>query len=194
MPTTSSFNYKAPSASDFENFDRTRDESDTNIPQNVMDAITSVSQANEVEVILRPMNPDALWHLKHGAAAKGMAIHGKSANKGPVRGLIPITSSLSKIDPKDPERVKKYQEENRHSLSESEKSLKDIEEKLLKAKQAILARNPEKEGNITQEELMHEARISMDSFDAIVQPVKLKTQSGQQITFFLNLLMKNGFA
>lgn len=190
--TQGQYTYQAPTTKDFIDLVKTPDEKKANIPQYLLDLLSEIAVANELEVILRPVNPDALWHMNNGAVAKGMPIHGKSAISGPTRGLIPCNASISKAGSGgDLDTIRKFQEENEHSFHQSKEDLKLLEGKLQFAASSILRERPDRsKDSLTGAEIMEKAGISKDSFDTIVEPVTLLTTSGKPIFIFEN----NGIA
>lgn len=59
--------------------------------------IGDVADARDVILVGRPVNRDCTRLLAEGAAAKGMAVKGKTSNWGPQRGLICLDQRFSKI-------------------------------------------------------------------------------------------------
>ena len=82
-----------------------------------------VADAENVVIMVRPVNAASTGLLARNAAAKGMNVKGKSANWGPQVGLIPFDQRYSKLwrTVKDPDRrrleIKKYNGETKESTT-----------------------------------------------------------------------------
>ena len=179
--TEKEYTYIAPKDTDFDLAAAisTPLESKTNIPTEVMDKISRFSNENNMPMILRPVNPLALLHLKNGAAGKSMFVHGKSAESGLAKGLIPVNASISKAGKSgDVLKIQTFQKENEHSLHLSNATIQTLQQQFMKAA-AQLA--PE---NRTTEAIMKEAGLSLDHFAPIITTVKLKDANGNQIYIF----------
>ncbi|MEZ5716218.1 MAG: anthrax toxin-like adenylyl cyclase domain-containing protein [Paracoccaceae bacterium] len=83
-----------------------------------------VADAEDVVIMVRPVNAASTGLLARNAAAKGMNVKGKSANWGPQVGLIPYDQRYSKLwrTVKDPDRrrleIEKYNKDTKKSTTE----------------------------------------------------------------------------
>ncbi len=164
------------------NSTRTREEINTNISEENLALLKEFSRANEVDIILRPVNPTAFPLMKKGAVGKNMFVHGKSADKGLVDGLIPLKSSISKAGKnKDINKIQTFQRENNHSVEHSNQEFKKIENMLAKSAQKFQQSG---ETNITSELLLHDAGIAAEAFDQLISTVNLVDKNKNQIYIF----------
>ncbi|MGI4752882.1 MAG: ankyrin repeat domain-containing protein, partial [Janthinobacterium lividum] len=139
-------------------------EKQTNISKNILSKLRSIAIANKLAIILRPVNPAAFALIKRNAVGKNMFVHGKSAEEGLAKGLIPLRSSISKAgNTNDIQNIQKYNSENEHSINNSCKVFEDI-----KSKHKL------------------EERISEDKFEELVFSVKLLDKENRQIFIFEN--------
>ncbi|KZN31677.1 hypothetical protein N475_04280 [Pseudoalteromonas luteoviolacea DSM 6061] len=80
-----------------------------------IEQIKGVATQERCFLMFRPVNLVSANLIKEGVGTKGLDIHGKSSDLGPISGFIPVKGIYSKIR-SDPEKVKKHDAQNRHSL------------------------------------------------------------------------------
>ncbi|WP_087943405.1 anthrax toxin-like adenylyl cyclase domain-containing protein [Candidatus Regiella insecticola] len=78
---------------------------------------TELAKKEDVYFIFRPVNSLSTSLIYNGMATKGLDVHGKSSDWGPMAGYIPFDQNLSKIFG-DQYAVNKGNEENRQALEE----------------------------------------------------------------------------
>ncbi|WP_185843537.1 anthrax toxin-like adenylyl cyclase domain-containing protein [Pseudoalteromonas luteoviolacea] len=80
-----------------------------------IEQIKGVAAEERCFLMFRPVNLVSANLIAKGVGTKGLDIHGKSSDLGPISGFIPVKGIYSKIRT-DPEKVKKHDAQNRHSL------------------------------------------------------------------------------
>lgn len=124
------------------------------VPSHV-EQFKQVAKDNNTILMFRPVNPMSTGLLSEGTAAKGLNVHGKSSDWGPMAGYIALDQNLSKKHD-DLGAVKKGNEDNHHSLekdgeriSASQLSLSDGRVSYLKEKGLI--KSCDENGNLLQQ-------------------------------------------
>ena len=184
------FSYKALALDDVAGSQKSSFEQVSNIADPITDTLADLAVSNSLYIVLRPVNPAAFELMKNGSVGKSMYVHGKSAEKGPSMGLIPTKSSISKAgSSNNVANIAKFNQENQHSIEESEAALARIQESTQQAFQRLSSSNPGRE--ISSDLIAAEAKISLEDLRQIVLPVDLSDKSGNQIYIFEN---KQGLA
>lgn len=149
-----------------------------------------VASEKETYILFRPVNKLSTSLIQKGAATKGMEVHGKSSNWGPMAGYIPFDQDLSKKYGNEGA-VKKGNQDNEESIKEQHGS-----DQITKI---ILTLEPErieelKKENIMKEEtekqegnkLYHFFDVNNESYefrmDKQTRQVQYKTKNGQKTT------------
>ncbi|HDX9707064.1 TPA: hypothetical protein ROY17_004781 [Bacillus thuringiensis] len=158
-----------------------------------VDGFKKVAEKNDTYLLFRPVNPLSTSLIEEGAATKGMNVHGKSSDWGPMAGNIPYDADLSKKHG-DEINVKKGNEDNRHSVLENDGkdgkdkittkalTLSDQRIKVLEAANVISMGETQQEGgksyiviNVQKNSNVYEFRMDQDS-----RKVEYKTKTNQQ--------------
>ncbi|OUB18357.1 hypothetical protein BK708_21310 [Bacillus thuringiensis serovar yunnanensis] len=87
------------------------------VPEHV-EGFKKVAKDAHTYLLFRPVNKLSTELIKQGAATKGMNVHGKSSDWGPMAGYIPYDADLSKIHG-NPAKVEIGNNENKHSVEEN---------------------------------------------------------------------------
>ena len=178
------YTFQAPTNKEIQNTqNRSKNEIDTSITDQTLDILSDIAKSNNILIITRPVNSMAFVHMKAGAVGKNMFVHGKSASPGTiVQGLIPMQSSISKAgDQDDVNKIKKFSNENKHSIENSERLFKELESKL---ETAALALAKEDNKNPSREQILERATLSEAAFDPLVSKVALLDKNGNQLYIF----------
>lgn len=77
-----------------------------------------IAKNKQTYILFRPVNRLSTSLIEHGAATKGMNVHGKSSDWGPMAGYIPFDADLSKKHDSEKD-VKKGNDDNTHSIAEN---------------------------------------------------------------------------
>ncbi|MGU3443767.1 anthrax toxin-like adenylyl cyclase domain-containing protein, partial [Bacillus cereus] len=77
-----------------------------------------VAKEKQMYILFRPVNKLSTSLIEHGAATKGMNVHGKSSDWGPMAGYIPFDADLSKKSGNQND-VEKGNDDNKHSLADN---------------------------------------------------------------------------
>lgn len=101
----------------------------THMPDSFIEAMQKIALDNNIVIIFRPVNPDALSWMKAGCQGKSMFVHSKSAVRGILKGLVPVEAALSKANP---EHIAKFNIEACERLSESASVMKSIHDHIIK--------------------------------------------------------------
>jgi len=164
------------------NESRTNDERTTNISETNLSVLKEMSQANEMDIIMRPVNSTAFNLMQQGAVGKNMFVHGKSVDRGPANGLITTNASISKAGIGDNlDKIKLFQAQNDHSLEYANHEFERIEKQL---KDASLRLINSGKTDITQEDLLKEAKVGMEEFDPLISATNLVDINKNQIYIF----------
>ncbi len=178
------YTFQAPTNKEIQNTqNRSKNEIDTSITDQTLDILSDIAKSNNMLIITRPVNSMAFVHMKAGAVGKNMFVHGKSASPGTVvQGLIPMQSSISKAgDQDDVNKIKKFSNENKHSIENSERLFKELESKL---ESSALALAKEGSKNPSSEQILERATLSEAAFDPLVSKVALLDKNGNQLYIF----------
>ncbi|EOO24399.1 hypothetical protein IIU_06731, partial [Bacillus cereus VD133] len=84
------------------------------VPEHV-EAFKEVAKDTHTYLLFRPVNKLSTELIKQGAATKGMNVHGKSSDWGPMAGFIPYDADLSKVHG-NPTKIEIGNSENKHSV------------------------------------------------------------------------------
>ncbi|WP_375327367.1 anthrax toxin-like adenylyl cyclase domain-containing protein [Candidatus Tisiphia endosymbiont of Nemotelus uliginosus] len=183
--SNSSFTYQALTIDEIKLMDSNRDEEErkTNIQKIKLQLLKNEASVNEMEIIIRPVNPGSFNHFQKGkVVGKNIFVHNKSADSGPVSGLIPVNVSLSKIGTtRDFDKIKEFQEYNNHSLENSNKEFKHLEQQFIKARQSIVNSGVT---NITEEDLWTKANIDISVLEPLISVVNIVDKNNNQIYIF----------
>jgi hypothetical protein len=87
--------------------------------------IQQVAKTKRCFIMVRPVNKLATELIADNSAVKGLDIHGKSSDWGPMAGYIPWDQRLSKAGFKDSEDVKKGNANNRKDLDKYDKVIRE---------------------------------------------------------------------
>lgn len=96
------------------------------IPDEFITKIALIAKDHCCFILIRPVNKLSTALLQGLIIAKGLDIHGKSADWGPQAGYIPFDSSLSKMAGGKEGKIKKAQKENDEALKKSNISKKKL--------------------------------------------------------------------
>lgn len=115
------------------------------VPEHI-EAFKKVAFDTQTYILFRPVNPLSTSLIKAGAATKGMNVHGKSSDWGPMAGYIPYDAELSKVHG-NLEKVKKGNTDNQYSIQNTEglivkKTLEITSERLKELAIANIIINP----------------------------------------------------
>ncbi|MGK8429766.1 anthrax toxin-like adenylyl cyclase domain-containing protein [Bacillus cereus] len=77
-----------------------------------------IAKNKQTYILFRPVNKLSTSLIAEGAATKGMNVHGKSSDWGPMAGYIPFDADLSKKHGSEKD-VKKGNNDNTHSIAEN---------------------------------------------------------------------------
>ncbi|HDR7714177.1 TPA: calmodulin-sensitive adenylate cyclase, partial [Bacillus cereus] len=80
-----------------------------------------ITRLNDIYVLFRPVNKLSTALIENGAATKGLNVHGKSSDWGPMAGYIPFDQDLSKKYGKR-EAVEKGNKDNMESIHDNDGS------------------------------------------------------------------------
>ncbi len=145
-----SLSIKALTQEDIDNINTQRDKEEqlSNIDRDTLQKLKALSKKSGVPILIRPVNECAYPWLKNGAVGKNMAVHGKSSEEGPTRGLIPVNASISKAaNGNNKDKIKLANNENQDSLKKSYGLIKEYEnardrKELVKLQQRIVIDAP----------------------------------------------------
>ncbi|QWI73226.1 hypothetical protein ER45_029090 (plasmid) [Bacillus mycoides] len=87
------------------------------VPEHV-ETFKEVAKNTHTYIFFRPVNKLSTELIKQGAATKGMNVHGKSSDWGPMAGFIPYDADLSKVHGYS-NKVDIGNNENKHSIEEN---------------------------------------------------------------------------
>ncbi|MGU3443624.1 anthrax toxin-like adenylyl cyclase domain-containing protein, partial [Bacillus cereus] len=87
------------------------------VPSHV-EKFKDVAKEKQTYILFRPVNKLSTSLIAHGAATKGMNVHGKSSDWGPMAGYIPFDADLSKKSGNQND-VEKGNDDNKHSIADN---------------------------------------------------------------------------
>jgi len=90
---------------------------DSGLVKSHVEQFIQVAKDSNTILMFRPVNPMSTGLLEDGTSAKGLNVHGKSSDWGPMAGYIPKDQNLCKKHG-DPTAIQKGISDNNHSLHE----------------------------------------------------------------------------
>lgn len=149
-----------------------------------------VASEQQTYILFRPVNKLSTSLIQKGAATKGMEVHGKSSNWGPMAGYIPFDQDLSKKYG-DEGAVRKGNQDNEESIKEQH-GLNQITKVILTLEperiEELKRENIIKEGTEKQEghKLYYFFDVNNESYefrmDQRTGQVQYKTKNGKRAT------------
>ena len=94
------------------------------VPEHV-EGFKEVAKNNHTYIFFRPVNRLSTELIKQGAATKGLNVHGKSSDWGPMAGFIPYDANLSKVHGNQ-DKVKRGNNDNKHSVEDNKGTITTV--------------------------------------------------------------------
>jgi anthrax edema toxin adenylate cyclase len=94
------------------------------VPEHV-EGFKEVAKNNHTYIFFRPVNKLSTELIKQGAATKGLNVHGKSSDWGPMAGFIPYDANLSKVHGNQ-DKVERGNKDNKHSVEDTKGTITTV--------------------------------------------------------------------
>ncbi|WP_410993779.1 anthrax toxin-like adenylyl cyclase domain-containing protein, partial [Bacillus cereus] len=144
----------------------------------------NIAEEKQTYILFRPVNKLSTSLIAEGAATKGMNVHGKSSDWGPMAGYIPYDADLSKKHGSEKD-VKKGNDDNTHSIAENagvidkiQLSISDARIKELKDENII--KDTKSENHYDVFDLNKNADVYEFRRERSSRKVEYKTQNGKK--------------
>lgn len=90
-----------------------------------VEGFKEIAKNNHTYMFFRPVNKLSTGLIKQGAATKGLNVHGKSSDWGPMAGFIPYDANLSKVHGNQ-DKVKRGNNDNKHSVEDNKGTITTV--------------------------------------------------------------------
>ncbi|EEL02945.1 Calmodulin-sensitive adenylate cyclase [Bacillus cereus BDRD-ST196] len=87
-----------------------------------VEGFKEIAKNNHTYIFFRPVNKLSTELIKQGAATKGLNVHGKSSDWGPMAGFIPYDANFSKVYGNQ-DKVDRGYNDNKHSVEDNKGSI-----------------------------------------------------------------------